>query len=95
MKHSVMHSVALYNKVLWGLLLLTFLTFVQPGVLPLGLEATVGVQLLIAVFKALLIAGYYMHLRSETQYLRGFVLMALIILGIFFVIVGIDVYHRY
>ena len=92
MEHST-PSVALYTKVLAGLLLLTLLTFVQPSLYHLSPGKTAGVQLLIAVMKIGLVAAYYMHLRSETAYLKGYVAMALMILLIFFLIVGIDVVH--
>jgi caa(3)-type oxidase subunit IV len=83
-------TVALYTKVLAGLLLLTLLTFVQPPWLPLDPGKTAGLQLIIAAFKIALVAAYYMHLRSETAYLKGYVLMALVILLIFFLLVGTD-----
>jgi caa(3)-type oxidase subunit IV len=86
-------TVALYTKVLAGLLLLTLLTFVQPSWFHLSPGGTAGVQLLIAAMKVALVAAYYMHLRSETEYLKGYVGMALVILLIFFVLVGIDVVH--
>jgi caa(3)-type oxidase subunit IV len=86
-------TVALYTKVLAGLLLLTLLTFVQPSWLPLAAGETALVQMVIAAMKVALVAAYYMHLRSETEYLKGYVIMALVILLIFFVLVGIDVVH--
>jgi caa(3)-type oxidase subunit IV len=86
-------TVALYTKVLAGLLLLTLLTFVQPSWFPMTTGETAGIQLLIAAMKVALVAAYYMHLRSETEYLKGYVVMALVILMIFFVLVGIDVVH--
>jgi caa(3)-type oxidase subunit IV len=92
MEHAT-PSPALYTKVLGGLLLLTLLTFVQPSVYRLGAGGTTAVQLLIAAMKIALVAAYYMHLRSETSYLKGYVVMALTILLIFFIIVGIDVVH--
>ena len=61
---------------LGGLLLLTFLTFLQPALYRMGVGGTVGIQLL-----------------SETSYLKGYVSMALLILAVFFIIVGIDVAH--
>lgn len=91
--HSYMPTVALYNKVLAGLLLLTAVTFIQPSWLPLGPEGNAFAQLVIAFFKGGLVAAYYMHLRHETDYLKGYVALALAILLIFFVIVGIDVAH--
>jgi caa(3)-type oxidase subunit IV len=87
------HTLALYSKVLAGLLLLTLLTFMQPFVWHLMPEKTAVVQLLIAAIKIGLVVAYYMHLRSETAYLKGFVAMAVLILMIFFLIVGIDVLH--
>ncbi|WP_345993229.1 cytochrome C oxidase subunit IV family protein [Sulfurimonas sp. HSL-1716] len=87
------HSVSLYTKVLAGLLLLTLLTFMQPSLYHLMPGPTAGVQLLIAAMKIGLVGAYYMHLRSEKAYLKGYVVMALMILLIFFVIVGIDVAH--
>ena len=92
MEHTAA-SVALYTKVLGGLLLLTLLTFIQPAVYHMGVGGTTGIQLLIAAMKVGLVAAYYMHLRSETAYLKGYVGMALVILLVFFVIVGIDVAH--
>lgn len=87
------HPVALYSKVLLGLLLLTLLTFMQPFVWHLMPEKTAAVQLLIAAIKIGLVVAYYMHLRSETAYLKGYVAMAVLILMIFFLIVGIDVLY--
>lgn len=86
-------TVALYTKVLAGLLLLTLLTFLQPLWFHLTPGKTAGVQLLIAFMKVALVVAYYMHLRSESGYLKGYVVMALVILVIFFLIVGIDVVH--
>jgi caa(3)-type oxidase subunit IV len=92
MEHNA-PTVALYTKVLAGLLLLTLLTFMQPALYHLGPGKTAGLQLLIAAMKIALVAAYYMHLRSETGYLKGYVVMALVILMIFFVLVGIDATH--
>ena len=86
-------SVSLYTKVLAGLLLLTLLTFIQPFLYHLMPGETAAIQLLIAAMKTALVAAYYMHLRSETAYLKGYVVMALVILLIFFIIIGIDVVH--
>lgn len=92
MKHTT-STVALYTKILGGLLLLTFVTFIQPSLFHLSPGKTAGVQLLIAAIKVGLIVVYYMHLRNETAYLKGYVVMAFSILMIFFLIVGIDVHH--
>lgn len=90
---SAMPTVALYTKVLAGLLLLTLLTFLQPSLFSLTPNKTLVVQLIIAIMKVALVVTYYMHLRSEISYLKGYVVMALVILMIFFLIVGIDVMH--
>ncbi len=92
MKHTT-STVALYTKILGGLLLLTLVTFIQPSLFHLSPGKTAGVQLLIAAIKVGLIVVYYMHLRNETAYLKGYVVMAFSILMIFFLIVGIDVHH--
>ncbi len=86
-------TVALYTKILGGLLLLTLLTFIQPSLFHLSPGKTAGVQMLIAAIKVGLVVAYYMHLRSEATYLKGYVVMAFAILMIFFLAVGIDVHH--
>lgn len=87
------YTLALYTKVLVGLLLLTLLTFIQPTLYHLTPGNTAGVQLGISIIKIGLVSAFYMHLRSENAYLKGYIVMALIIMLIFFVIVGIDVAH--
>lgn len=93
MKTTANSTVALTTKILGGLLLLTLLTFIQPSLFHLSPGETAGVQLCIAAIKVGLIVAYYMHLRSATAYLKGYVIMAFAILMIFFLAVGIDVYH--
>lgn len=87
------YTVALYTKVLVGLLLLTLLTFIQPELYHLSADKTILAQLLISAMKIGLVGAFYMHLRSEKAYLKEYVVMAFAILLIFFVIVGIDVAH--
>ena len=78
-----------YYKVLVGLLLLTTVTFVQPGLFMQG--STFLAQMLIAVVKAWLILIYYMHLKGE-KLIGAMVWFALFLVTVFFVIViGIDV----
>lgn len=95
MQKSSVVSYGIYNKVLAGLLILTFIALFQPSILPLALSGTLVIQVFIAVLKAFLITMYFMHLRTETFYLKSFVVMALTILVVFFLIVGIDTYYRY
>ncbi|MDP3267136.1 MAG: cytochrome C oxidase subunit IV family protein [Sulfuricurvum sp.] len=77
-----------YYKVLFGLLALTALTFIQPSMFLT--DMTFGVQLLIGAVKAWIILMYYMHLKGET--LIGWtVVFAVFITAFFFGIVMIDV----
>ena len=78
----------LYYKVLVGLLVLTAITFVQPGMFLT--DYTVGAQMFIAVIKAWLIVMYYMHLKGE-KLIGYLVIGTLCIVAFFFVVVGIDV----
>lgn len=79
-----------YYKVIVGLLLLTTITFIQPHMFLVN--ATFGIQLLIAAIKAWLIVMYYMHLKGET--LIGWTVgFALALVTIFFAIVMTDVHH--
>ena len=78
-----------YYKILVGLLLLTAVTFVQPGLFMI--HSTFLAQMLIAVVKAYLILIYYMHLKGE-KLITAMVWFALFLVTVFFVIViGIDV----
>jgi len=82
---------AIYYKVLVGLLLLTAVTFVQPGLFMT--ESTFLAQMLIAVAKAWLIVIYYMHLKGE-KLISAMVWFSLALVTVFFIIViGIDVQH--
>jgi len=79
-----------YYKVLFGLLALTALTFIQPSTFMA--DNTFGIQLLIGAVKAWVILMYYMHLKGET--LIGWtVVFAVFITAFFFGIVMIDVNH--
>jgi caa(3)-type oxidase subunit IV len=77
-----------YYKVLFGLLALTALTFIQPTMfLP---DMTFGLQLLIGTVKAWIILMYYMHLKGEV--LIGWtVIFAIFLVAFFFAIVMVDV----
>ncbi len=80
-----------YYKVLIGLLLLTAVTFVQPGLFMT--KSTFLAQMLVAVAKAWLIVIYYMHLKGE-KLIGAMVWFALALVTVFFIIViGIDVAH--
>ena len=79
----------IYYKVLIGLLLLTAVTFVQPGLFMT--HSTFLAQMLIAVAKAWLIVIYYMHLKGE-KLIGAMVWFSLSLVTVFFIIViGIDV----
>lgn len=78
-----------YYKVLAGLLLLTALTFIQPGIF---LEnATFAVQMLIGTVKAWLILMYYMHLKGEKEIIMFTYFSLFIVLVFFVIVIGIDV----
>jgi len=79
-----------YYKVIVGLLLLTTVTFIQPHMF---LEnATFGIQLLIALFKAWLIVMYYMHLKGE-KLIGATVMFAITLVAFFFITIIADVKH--
>jgi caa(3)-type oxidase subunit IV len=78
-----------YYKVLVGLLLLTAVTFVQPGLFMT--HSTFLAQMLIALVKGWLIVMYYMHLKGE-ELITLMVWFAITLVAVFFIIViGIDV----
>ncbi len=79
----------LYFKVLWGLLLLTGVTFIQPHLFMTNMTFTA--QMIIAIVKAYLIVIYYMHLKGE-KLIISMVWFTLFLVAVFFIIViGIDV----
>lgn len=77
-----------YWKVLFGLLVLTAVTLVQPSYFMV--ESTFAVQMLIGLVKAWLIVVYYMHLKGE-KLIAGTVWFAISLVVYFFLIVVIDV----
>jgi caa(3)-type oxidase subunit IV len=77
-----------YYKVLFGLLLLTAITFVQPSMFLT--DYTFGTQLLIGTIKAWIILMYYMHLKGE-KLIGWTVIFAVFLVAFFFAIVMIDV----
>jgi len=78
-----------YYKILVGLLLLTAVTFVQPGLFMQ--ESTFLAQMLIAVVKGWLILMFYMHLKGESLiiWMTGFSLF--IVFTFFAIVIGVDV----
>jgi len=78
-----------YYKVLFGLLLLTAVTFIQPHLFWAGHSFVP--QMMIAVMKAYLIVIYYMHLKGE-KLITSMVWFTLSLVTVFFIIIiGIDV----
>jgi caa(3)-type oxidase subunit IV len=77
-----------YYKVLIGLLLLTALTLVQPGLFLT--DYTFVTQMAIGALKAWMILMYYMHLKGE-KLIGAMTLFSLFLVIVFFIIVGIDV----
>ena len=77
-----------YYKVLFGLLLLTAITFIQPSMFLT--DYTFGTQMLIGTIKAWIILMYYMHLKGE-KLIGWTVIFAIFLVAFFFAIVMIDV----
>jgi len=86
--HGHSHSYGIYILVWLGLMALTALTVVIAG-MNIG-RFTVVTALVIASFKAYLVLTIFMHLRSETKTFLVFVIVALLFLGISFVLLFSD-----
>ena len=85
-EHS--HSYAIYILVWLALMALTAVTVAVAG-MDIG-RFTVTTALVIAAFKAYLVLTIFMHLRSETKTFAVFVIVALLFLGISFVLLFSD-----
>ncbi len=85
---------SMYFKIFVLLIVLTILTFLQPYVLPGNINDTVSAQLFIALIKSILIGSYYMHLKYESALFKNIVLMAIVVLAIFFIITATDAIYR-
>jgi cytochrome c oxidase subunit 4 len=85
-EHS--HSYGIYILVWLALMGLTAITVAVAG-MDIG-RFTVVTALVIATFKAYLVLTIFMHLRSETKSFIVFVLVALLFLGISFVLLFTD-----
>lgn len=83
-------QIIMYGKVLALLLFLTGVTFLQPLFISQGLEGTLFLQLVLASIKGFLIVAYYMHLKTASDVIKGTVYFTVFILGVLFVIMGID-----
>lgn len=79
-----------YGKILAFLLFLTGVTFLQPLFMSQALEGTLFLQLVLACIKGFLIVAYYMHLKTASETIKWTVYFTVFILGIIFVIMGID-----
>ena len=86
--HEHSHSYAIYILVWLSLMALTAITVAIAG-MNIG-RFTVATALIIAAFKAYLVLSIFMHLRSETKTFVVFVLVALLFLGISFVLLFSD-----
>lgn len=83
-----------YLNIFIVLLVLTALTLLQPYILKGSVADTVFIQMLIASVKTILIVSYYMHLKYETKLFKYIVLMAVVVLCIFFAITASDAIFR-
>lgn len=86
--HEHSHSYGAYILVWLALLALTAITVAVAG-MNIG-RFTVLTALIIAAFKAYLVLSIFMHLRSETKTFVVFVIVALLFLGISFVLLFSD-----
>lgn len=84
----------MYKKILYVLLTLTALTFLQPYILDPSLTQTVIVQMFLAVVKSVLIVAYYMHIKYESKLFKIIVIIAVVVLAIFFIITATDAIFR-
>lgn len=85
---------SILKKVFFYLLILTALTLAQPVAVPMELAGTLWVQMLIALTKVYLVVMFYMHLKYETPLFKAVLWVAIITLGIFFVITASDAIFR-
>lgn len=82
------HSYGIYILVWLALMTLTAVTVAIAG-MNIG-RFTVATALIIASFKAYLVLTIFMHLRSETKTFAVFVFVALLFLGISFILLFSD-----
>ena len=86
--HEHSHSYSIYILVWLALMALTAITVAVAG-MDIG-RFTVATAMIIAGFKAYLVLTIFMHLRSETKTFVVFVIVALLFLGISFVLLFSD-----
>jgi len=79
-----------YYKVLFGLLFMTALTFIQPHIYVAG---TFVSQMVIAVVKAWMIIMFYMHLKGDKLIGAMGVFALALVLVFFIIVIAIDVTH--
>ncbi len=84
----------MYLKIFYLLAFLTVLTFLQPFVIGNSLQDTVLIQMFLALVKSILIVAYYMHIKYESKLYKVIVLMAIVVLCIFFIITASDAIFR-
>jgi cytochrome c oxidase subunit 4 len=84
----------MYLKIFYLLVFLTVLTLLQPFIIGDSLQDTVLIQMFLAVIKSILIIAYYMHIKYESKFYKVIVLMAIMVLCIFFIITASDAIFR-
>ncbi len=77
-----------YYKVLFGLLFMTALTFIQPHIYVAG---TFISQMVIAVIKAWMIIMFYMHLKGDKLIGAMGVFALALVLVFFIIVIAVDV----
>jgi len=87
-------NASLYYKIFLALVALTILTILQPYIISDSLQATVSIQMFLALVKTFFIVAYYMHLKYESRLFKMIVIVAVVTLCIFFIITATDAIFR-
>jgi len=92
--HQTHHIMSYKTLVIIWLVLLIF-TVVTIGITKLELGAfSVGIALLVASVKSVLVLYYFMHLKFETKMLNAFVAIVFLVFTSFIVLTFLDYFYR-
>ncbi len=94
MAADLMHQSPSYFAV-WVWLVFLFIISLVAVYLPFSLAATATIIFVIAAAKALLVAGYYMHLKFEQKFLRYVAIIPVVLfIGMTLTLIPDIVYNR-
>jgi len=91
-QHEHVLPLKVYFGVYGALLVFTYIT-IQVSYLDLG-QIAIYVAMAVAIIKAFLVVGYFMHLKFDVRFNSLIFLGSLMFLAIFFVLTGIDLASR-